>query len=54
MKLTDSPTFINDLSRPIRVDGKPQFDNIQTNIFVKGIENDFGDSGVIPGPMNKK
>ena len=35
--LTNSPTVKQNLSCPIRVNGKPQLDDIQTNIFVKRV-----------------
>ena len=50
----NGPSFIDNLSTPIVVESKPKLNDIQSNILVEAVKDDFADSTVVPGAVNKQ
>lgn len=51
---TDCPALINNLTRPSRINGKPEFDHIQTHVLIKTVQNQFAHSAIVPGSMHQQ
>jgi hypothetical protein len=50
----NGPPFKQNLSRPARIDGKPEFNNKQTNVFIEAVQNQFAHPVVIPSSMHQQ
>jgi hypothetical protein len=42
------------LSGPVVVDGEPELDDVEANVFVERIKNHFGIAGVEPSSVNEQ
>lgn len=51
---TDGPPFEQNLPGPARVDSEPQFDNVETDVLVEWVQNQFAHSAVIPRAVDKQ
>ena len=52
--ITDGPPFEQDLSRPVVVDGEPQFDDVEADVFVERIEDHFRYPRVVPRAVDEQ
>lgn len=51
---TDGPPLEKDLPRPARVDGKPQLDDVETNVLVEAVEDQFAHPRVVPSSVDEE
>lgn len=50
----DEPTLEQILARVAVVEGEPELDDVQADVLVEGVQDDFADALVVPGAVNKQ
>ncbi len=54
INFTYRPSFEQHLSGPVVVDGEPELDDVEANVFVERIKNHFRIAGVEPSSVDEQ